>query len=42
MNQAIDYDSIIKILPPHIKPAYDGMIIDFSSGKVDIYDKFLK
>lgn len=42
MNQDIDYDKIIEILPAGIRPAYDGMIVDFCGENISIYDKFIK
>jgi phosphoribosyl 1,2-cyclic phosphate phosphodiesterase len=28
MNQTVDYDTIMRLLPPGVKPGYDGLVID--------------
>lgn len=30
MGKSLDYDTLKKELPPHIEPAYDGMVIEFN------------
>ena len=42
MNEDIDYEEIIKILPETVKPAYDGLIVEFSSERVLFHDNVLK
>lgn len=29
MNHSLDYETLKKELPPHIEPAYDGMVVEF-------------
>lgn len=38
MNQELDYDKLIKILPKKIRPAFDGMQMEFSGEKIIFYD----
>lgn len=42
MNQDLDYDQLIERLQKSIRPAIDGMTIEFSGEKVIIDDKFTK
>jgi len=28
MNQTVDYDTIMRLLPPGVEPAYDGLVIE--------------
>ncbi|NPD13681.1 MBL fold metallo-hydrolase [Xinfangfangia sp. D13-10-4-6] len=32
MHLDMDYDSLLTTLPPHIRPAFDGMVIEYPSG----------
>ena len=38
MNQELDYENLIKILPKQIRPGFDGMKMEFSGEKIIFYD----
>jgi phosphoribosyl 1,2-cyclic phosphate phosphodiesterase len=41
MGKSLDYETLKKELPPHIEPAYDGMVIEFNDTATPGSESFL-